>query len=220
MRRFFEISVFCLGLQLSVQAQTLMPIRTIPIDTIRQLAHTSTALGLSYCTATHDVGRLSLTITNGGVIGVLPPYTGDSSGCHYGAVPVGAKAFGYAGEYPLGSGDKFLAIAGLWVGGVTSGGDTLVSVGFDNGNGDGSNVEFNPDPDPPEGFTVQSLLDSSVEVLPRSDEDYSCRFTDTVTYGVPWLTLDWRTHRRHTPLNIKVTQTSSQWSSALVDDIV
>jgi hypothetical protein len=198
-----------------------MPIRTIPIDTIRQLAYTSTALGLSYCTATHHVGKLSLTMTNGGLIGAFSPYTGDSSGCHYGAVPVGANPYGFAGEYPLGSGDKFLADAGLWVGGVTRSGDTLVSVGFDIGDGAGAvNVEMNPDPDHPEGFTVQSLFDSSGSVLPRSDEDYTCCFTDTVTYGVPWLSLDWRTHKRHTPLKIKVSQTSSQWSNALVDDIV
>ncbi len=190
---------------------------------------------LAYCTATHDVGKLSLLMTNGGMIGIdhfgpdwqmVPPaqnlsptpYTADSSGCHLGRVLYGAEYYG--GEYPTGSGDKCLGYAALWVGGIAENGDTLVSVGLDDRRPDGVNFEFYPDVAPFGNFYKSSLLDPGSAAQARSDQDYRAVYTDTFKQGLPGLLVDWRSHRQHRPLGLKITQTSSEWSNALVDKFI
>ena len=191
--------------------------------------------GLAFCTATHDVGKLSLLMTNGGMIGIdhfipgltyLPPvqnltptpYSADSSSCHLGSVLYGAQYYG--GEYPTGSGDKCLLWGALWVGGITPDGDTLVSVGLDDRRTDGVNFEFYPDVAPFGDFFKASLLDPTTAEMARSDQDYRAVYTDTFKQGLPGLLVDWRSHRQHKPLGLRITQTSSEWSNALVNKFI
>ncbi len=135
---------------------------------------TSSVSHLAYCTATHDVGKLSLLMTNGGMIGInhfIPngsylfpplslsptPFSADSSGCHLGSDLYGSEYYG--GEYPTGTGDKCLLFAALWVGGITESGDTLVSVGLDDLRPDGVDFEFYPEVAPFGNISPSSLLD-------------------------------------------------------------
>jgi hypothetical protein len=208
-------------------------------DSARVAPVTSAASGLAYCTATHDVGKMGLLMTNGGMIGIdryshksgsgwqyiitptnysPTPYTPDSSGCHLGGVVDGSQFYG--GEYPLGTRDKCLQYAALWVGGITPAGDTLVSVGLDPDRSDGVNFEFYPDVRPMGNIESRSLLSPNTALEARSDQDYVAVYTDTFTSNLSGLLTDWKTHRRHQPLGIKVTQTSCQWSNLLVNDFV
>jgi hypothetical protein len=176
---------------------------------------------ISFCTATHDANKVGLLMTNGGLIGVgdwfeaLSSYSADSSSCHLGSVV--PLSDWYAGEYPLGSGNKCLGMAGLWVGAVIQSGDTLVSSAWD---ADELNFELYPAA-PPSGTIVhRSLLDPADASEARSDQDYVAVYTDTVVRGVSGLKPDWATKRPHLPLGLRITQTSCAWSNHLVDDFI
>ncbi len=174
-------------------------------------------------------------MTNGGMIGVdhfIPnasylfpppslsptPFSADSSGCHLGSELYGSEYYG--GEYPTGTGDKCLLFAALWVGGITESGDTLVSVGLDDLRPDGVDFEFYPEVAPFGNISPASLLDPATAAEARSDQDYRAVYTDTFVQGLPGLLTDWRTHQQHRPLGIEVTQSSSEWATALVDRFV
>jgi hypothetical protein len=197
-------------------------------DSARVAPVTSAARGIAYCTATHDVGKIGLLMTNGGMIGTgtLPkkygisptPYPADSSGYHLGSVIAGSDLWG--GEYPLGSGLKCLRVGALWVGAITDEGDTLTSVGYDWIDPLPASYEFYPDLAPWGLITTQSLLDPNTAQAARSDQDYVAVYVNTFKQGLPGLVPDWQTHKRHQPIGIEVTQTSSQWSNPLVDDFV
>ncbi len=183
---------------------------------------------IAFCTASHDVGRLSLLMTNGGIIGAgdlpargqfsaaLTPYPYDSAGCYLGSIP--SQSEFYAGEYPLGSGNKCLEIGSLWVGGITADGDTLVSTGWDSQAE--QDEEFYADLAPLGNIAHYSLLDQAGAAEARSDQDYLAVYTDTFVQGLSGLKIDWTSHKRHQPLGIRVTQQSSEWSNSSVNNFV
>ncbi len=179
-----------------------------------------------YCSGVHDIGRMGLYLTNGGILGnstlgALPPplpYPSDPTDprlCHLGGWLSYHDLWGIGDEYPVGSGDRFLRIGGVWIGGVTEMGDTLVSIGSDGWN---YNFEFFPD-EPPNG-SMQERSNQSDDKYngARSEQDFTAVFTDTLVSGVPGLTADYITHRSHRPLGLEVTQISSVWSNVLLDD--
>ena len=245
MRISILVVLIGLGTALSLKASDSTWLRNVRtstadssgVDTAKAppILSTSGVTHLAYCTATHDVGKLSLLMTNGGMIGIShfnpyasylvqppsfspTPYSADSSGCHLGGIPYGSQYYG--GEYPAGSGDKCLLDAALWVGAVTESGDTLVSVGLDDPRPDGVSFEMYPDADPFGGIYKASRLDPLSAGQARSDQDFRAVYTDTFVQGLPGLIVDWKTHRHHQPLGISVTQTSSEWSNALVDKFI
>jgi hypothetical protein len=199
-------------------------------EVARPSEEVSTTAPPLYCTATHDVGRLTLIMTNGGMLGTgnyavedqpLTPYSHDNSGCHLGEVTlIGEFA---AGEYPRGSGLACLRNAAIWIGGITEQGDTLVSVGYSDmqyRSSEPANYEFFPNPHTDGPFLVKSLATDRPSDPARSDQDYIAEFVDTLKGSHPGLQLDFRTSKPHRPLGLHITQVSSQWSSRLVDDFV
>ncbi len=188
-------------------------------ESVKNITRSTTSVSPIYCTANHDVGQLSLLMTNGGVIGTAyytflgTPYDTWLRTCHLGSTP--RQAYLFAGEYPLGSEHKCLESAALWVGAVTEYGDTLVSVGYDRER----DMEFHPASDPEGEFQHFSLLDAT-KIQARSDQDYVAIYCDTFRSGLAGLNPDWMSGRPHQPLGLEVTQTSSQWSNTLVDDFV
>ncbi len=82
------------------------------------------------------------------------------------------------------------------------------------------NFELYPDVAPFGNFYRASLLDPFTAAQARSDQDFRAVYTDTFLQGLPGLLTDWRTHRLHQPLEMSITQTSSEWSNALVNNFI
>ncbi len=188
------------------------------------IAHSATP---AYCTGTHDVGKMRLVVTNGGVFGMLGsvgltdepavwPYEYNESACHLGSVLTPDPIFGATQEYPAASGARQLQAAALWIGGVNWEGDTLVSVAVD---GWHVNLELHPNSAPYGELFLRSPASDPL-TNSYSDQDYIATFTDTMVSGVIGLTTDYLTRRGHKPLGLSITQTSTVWSSPLADDFV
>ena len=75
----------------------------------------------AFCIATHNVGKIALTISNYGVFGTGSALS--NIDCFSGSVAPSC-------EYPKGSDNEYLFIGAFWIGAVV-GNDTLVSVGAD-----------------------------------------------------------------------------------------
>ena len=158
--------------------------------------------------AIHNIGRIAMTISNYGVIGVNPmmklydPITGEEAPSM---------------NYPKGYSVDFLAEAGLWVGAIV-GRDTLVTTSA----GSAWGVrEFWPLPYPEGDIRHRSTndpyspeFDSSV-----SQQDFIAIYTDTID-DVDITGYDYDTQRIHRPLNIQVTQRSYSWGYDYADDFI
>ena len=179
----------------------------------------SALTGSLFCSATHDVGKLTLFTTNGGMWGNRwgwAPFTADAGGCNLGGSALLQTRL--ADEYPRGSYDHFLAIGSLWIGAITEGKDTLVSTGLD---GIRLDMEFFPDSYPGGEIVRRSLSGDLVENEARSDQDYLSVYTDTSTRGVPiYVEEEYKAKPTHRTLGLRVSQTSMQWSNPMVDDFV
>jgi hypothetical protein len=162
-----------------------------------------------YCNAAHDVGRVRLALTNRGIIGASQ-YTAD---CLTG------EWIKYNCDYPKKAGVEYLYGAGLWVGAIRLG-DTLVSCGLSSGwEGYG---EMNPDIAPFGKFTGRTIDDPDEEIAARavSEQDILCSYTDTLVDLYNNYTFDFLDHRPHSPLHLKVEQSSYAWSYGYAEDIV
>lgn len=114
-------------------------------------------------------------------------------------------------EFPPGSDEEHLFQGGLWVGGITPTGDTLVSV---------TEAHFTPHEFYPtknnwdsiwtgsKGDTLQIPYWPNYECI--SDQDFVCRYSD---YNV--LNVD-----NHTPLYLDITQTTYSWSSGQLSEFL
>jgi hypothetical protein len=157
--------------------------------------------------ATHNVGKIGLSITNTGSFG-----TGFYGSGVDPLIGIPAPSC----QYPYPSNFDYLFAAAFWIGTVGSW-DTLVSVGAD---GWAQVREMWPDPIGVEGSGIErhSTNDPDDE-LAVSEQDYIAKYTDTLTdnnyTGIePW------DFNPHTPLNIEITQRSYAWSYANAEDFI
>jgi len=153
----------------------------------------------------HNIGRISMTITNFGAFG-----TG------YVSSPIIDGEEAPSCEYPINSDLSYLFTGAMWIGAVV-GRDTLVSVAAD---GWGANTpELWPDAGPAGAIITRSNLPSrnDYDDLAKSEQDFICSFTDTF----PSLSgQDQNDNRNHIPLNVSVLQSSYAWSYDYAEDFI
>ncbi|HSG98723.1 MAG TPA: hypothetical protein VLB27_01650 [candidate division Zixibacteria bacterium] len=156
--------------------------------------------------ATHNVGKLGFTVSNHGTFGAGVGYPYDDNGE---LLP--------SCEYPLGSNIDYLFAGSLWLGGIVEG-DTLVSVGADGWN---SVQEVWPDPAPGgEPVLLEFSLTSESDptnVRAKSEQDFVVEYFDILTEGVQ---SDPYENRPHTPLGVRIEQSSYAWSFDYAEDFV
>ncbi len=201
-RRFARVLLLALTLTIALVSPTAAQRDPSNRDDFSDLA----AAPSRYCIATHDVGKLTVGITNFGMVGLG---TGKGS-----AVDCFTGYRSSRGEYPKGSNTVYLYEGALWVGGVV-GRDTLVSCGADF---NVSSREMHP--------TASMIKRTSVDPYSPyydknavSEQDYIAVYTDTFLragYG-SWDPID---NRGHKPLGIEVTQSSYAWSYGHTDDFI
>jgi len=174
----------------------------VPTGFARELKTSQNSDSKVWRTGWHSAGLLHLKITN-----------------------YGTHGFEDACEWPAGSGDTYIFGAGIWVGCISSGGDTLVSVGYNpyDGSsefvpGDLPNEEGYTDPeeriywsDNPDDFAQWPVVvDGDTMVV--SSQDSWCQFNDCDT-------------SRHTPGNtapigVKIMQTGYSWDYDVYKDFI
>jgi len=154
----------------------------------------------------HYINKVGLTVTNFGTIG-----TG------YVSNPIFNGEEAPSCEYPINSDLEYLYAGMLWIGAVV-GQDTLVSVG---GDGWFHITELLPDTGAAGEFTILSNIPTSpyYSSEANSERDLICKYTDTIT-NQTYTGLDPIDNRPHIPLNVEVTQMSSTWSDAALEDFV
>lgn len=163
-----------------------------------------------YCTAAHDVGRLSVAISNYATFGngVLLSQTDCFTGLE---VP--------SCLFPKTSAIEHLFFGSIWVGAVV-GTDTLVSVGHD---GWQWMKEMYPDPLPGGALRYRSATDpfAPEQFGAISDEDYIAVYRDTFTDEENlYLGTDVIDGRPHVPMHIEITEESYAWSDTIAEDFV
>jgi len=193
------------GLVLAVA--TLTSARTAPEEQQPRFPVGAAALGREYCLASHNVGKLSLAITNFGCFGT--GFAQTTTDCFVGGqVP--------SCEYPVGSGTQYTFSSAFWIGAVV-GRDTVVTVGAD-----GWRIvrEMEPlDADFGGRMTRRSIMDPSSPEFEgaMSEQDFICRYADTARNLTANDEIDGRPHR---PLGIEVTERSYAWSYAYAEDFI
>ncbi|UCE25232.1 MAG: hypothetical protein JSU74_04070 [Candidatus Zixiibacteriota bacterium] len=199
-RTFLKKLVICI---------TLVPLHSSVIgepysDLEKSTATPLTLASPNYQYAVHDVGNITLTVSNYGRWGVS--YIGLKD-CFTGEV------CGAGSEFPKGSLILHLFQASLWVGGVINR-DTAVSRGgWVSGWSDRStaeeyfNTDFEPDPRPFGGIERRSIDQPASTSSERgvSNQDFIATYADTASL---------------LPLNVKVSQKSYAWSSGIAADFV
>ncbi len=153
----------------------------------------------------HNVGRVGMTVTNGGHFGsgfavsAIDPLTGQlAPSCVY----------PYPGRW------NYLFAGAFWIGAVV-GRDTLVSVGAD---GWELTREMWPAIYPIDTLERHSIKNPN-DVKAVSEQDIIAYYTDTVT-NPTFVAMDNTDGRPHVPLNIAVTQRSYAWSYSYAADFV
>ncbi len=156
--------------------------------------------------ATHDVGKIALTVTNFGIIGtagynIPDPITGYASPSL---------------SYPQGYGLNYLSSASLWIGAV-AGPDTLVSAGNNIGWGDLN--EFFPLPYPEGDIIFRSNNDPEAPEYEGavSNQDFITTYYDTFT---EFAGVDYFSGETHNSLGIKVIQRSYAWGYDYAEDFI
>ncbi|MCK4546662.1 MAG: hypothetical protein KAW17_04385 [Candidatus Eisenbacteria sp.] len=183
----------------------------------------------------HDVGLLALRVSNVGVFGAnwISPMA-------YRRAPFPS------GEWPAGSGNDYLWAAGLWVGGITSDGDTLVTAavyqgeflanplpqdyirGYAEGMPGGTPREGDCEigDDDGDGFCDEDFLDGydndgdgmiDEDFAAYSQQMFTSVYYDTVNWFNEFIT---NPEDHHYPLNLRIEQASYAWSQPSVDDFV
>jgi hypothetical protein len=114
-------------------------------------------------------------------------------------------------EYPPGSGEEHIGEGGIWIGGITPEGDTLVSVTT----GWGSFFEFYPTAN--NWDTIWVVGRNQVANIPYwpyyigvSDQDFVCKYSDYNVLNIP----------NHKPMYLDVIQVSYAWSTPPIDEII
>ncbi|UCE25230.1 MAG: hypothetical protein JSU74_04060 [Candidatus Zixiibacteriota bacterium] len=170
---------------------------------------TATTSERLYAASFHNVGNISLSVTNFNLWGEGNQYFPD----HF-----TGELYWFGSEYPIGSEIPNLRYGTFWIGGVI-GNDTLVSSG--------AHYlwipayEYHPDPLPGFGLETRSVLDDdpSDDSLAVSEQDFICVYTDTMT-DIPYYERDFLRGGGHQPLNVKVTQKSYAWSNDAFQDFI
>ncbi len=152
----------------------------------------------------HNNGKIALTISNTGCLGIHSPYSLNND------PETGLPA--PSCEYPKGSGIEYLYGGYLWVGGVI-GNDTAVSV---SGNGWHNTCEFWPKPFPDGDMKVR-YLNLNETIL----KECKAIYYDTLTASSTWQGIDeFSNNFYHRPLGLEVTQTSYSWSTESAEDFI
>lgn len=207
-------SLYCLCLLILASVSTAREVS-------KHFPQSASAAGPAYCTATHDVGRVGMLISNGGILGVTPPWVSDSGGCHLGSLRL--EPYRHADEYPLGYGVSTLGKGSIWIGGINELGDTLVSTGYSIIKGPFDydiNLELHPHAAPDGEIEMHSINDARDVKVARSEQDYVTHYSDTCLRNVPGLLPDFLSLKQHTPLGLDIIQTSMAWSGSLVNDFI
>ncbi len=157
--------------------------------------------GVTQATKYTNIGNIALTVTNFGMIG---------NGFRVSINRQPLPSF----EYPIHSKTEHLYRAGLWVGGITVNGDTLVTTGVVDATGASAGsegFEFYPTEAIDDTIIERSTLLTSPAYTPNavSEQDYIATYYD---YLHPVI--------HHTPLGLKVIQRSYAWSYSYADDFV
>jgi hypothetical protein len=157
---------------------------------------------------THNVGKMALSITNLGIIGLgdiqyADPITGES-----------AESL----SFPQGYGLNYLYHGDLWIGAVV-GFDSLVSIG--SGLSYSDVHEFWPDFYPEGQIIHRSTKDPEAPEYDSaiSSQDFIAVYFDTITDGA-YTGFDYATGEGHRPLNIMVKQKSYAWGYDYAEDFV
>jgi hypothetical protein len=114
-------------------------------------------------------------------------------------------------EFPPGSAEEHLYQGGIWIGGITPTGDTLVS---ETSSHFGS-YEFYPSAASWDTIWTGAKGDTlNIPYWPKyvavSDQDFVCRYSDYNLLNIP----------NHTPLDLDIVQTTYSWSSAQLDEFL
>jgi len=183
----------------------------------------------------HTVGLLAMRISNVGVFGAnwISPLS-------YRVAPFPS------GEWPSGSGNDYLWAAGLWVGGITSQGDTLVTAAVYQGEfvANASGLDYiresaegrvggapeegdcRAGDDDGDGLCDEDFLDGydndgdgvvDEDFAAFSQQMFSSVYYDTASWFNEYIT---NPEDHHHPLGLKVQQSSYAWSQPSVDDFV
>lgn len=189
--------------------------RSLPMseDQIRQQGEVSAATTKKPCAANHNVGRVSLGVTNYGTYGD-GFIQGVALDCFTGAHVASC-------EYPKGSGVDYLFAGSFWIGAIV-GSDTLVSMGAD---GWQNCREMDPEASPIGDMQKRSIIDpSSPEYIgAKSEQDYISVYTDRYTSGVVGMCTgsnDPVNGLQFRPLNLEITERSYAWSYSYAQDFV
>lgn len=145
----------------------------------------------------HNVGKVRQVITN---VGTIDNY--DQITNYPGLINC---------EMPVGSNEEHVYQGGIWIGAITPGGDTLVSVTRTHFTPE----EFYPTAEPWDTIWVAYKGDTlDIPYWPGysavSDQDFVCRYSDYNVLNV----------RDHTPLYVDVIQRSYAWSSPPLDEFI
>lgn len=164
---------------------------------------------LPYATVgVHNIGKIAMTISNLGLIGngdtfFIDPLTGER-----------APAL----NYPQGYQPVYLGQMALWVGAI-KGFDTVVTTA--NGLGYSEIHEFWPDIYPEGDIKYRSNKDPEAPEYDSSisNQDFIAEYYDTLT-NTSFTGFDYITGESHSPINIKVTQSSYAWGYDYAEDFI
>jgi hypothetical protein len=155
----------------------------------------------------HNIGRMSLLITNFGTVGK-----------GFLSSPICDGELCLSCEYPIHSGLEYLFAGVLWIGAV-KGHDTLVSIGADGWfNGI---TQLLPDQGEAGAIIERSNIKTKTSYSPDavSEQDFICTYTDTfITTGNTGT--DPIDNKPHVPLGLAIRQTSYAWSYDYAQDFV
>ena len=135
-------------------------------------------------------------------------------------------------EYPPGSNEEHISDVGIWVGGITPGGDTLVTCGT----GDRTSDEFWPGPAPWDTIWTIERGEGPVDIggtntagerviywkdyIPKSDVDFVTRYGDYHVLDPQRPTAAGYNHESHHPLYLDIIQTVFSWSSKPLNEVL
>lgn len=159
--------------------------------------------------AVHNVGRMALTVSNFGIIGLGGPGV-DTDPATNELAP--------SWQYPRGYANNYLYEAQLWVGAVV-GRDTLVSAS--NQGGWWATQEFWPREYPEGDISFRTINDpyDSLYDSAISQQDFVAFYADTID-DPDIAGYDYYSGRIHRPLNIEVRQSSYAWGYDYAEDFI
>lgn len=163
----------------------------------------------AWCSARHDIGKISLAVANDGTIG-LPVSSEDTYYCYPGTRSTGSSN-------PYGAHSIYNLRGTFWIGAIVNG-DTLVSTGFDAGHWFAGR-EFNPDIEPYGFIQHRSIIDPEAPEFKGaiSEQDLITTYYDTLVGEWMYNETD---HRTHKPIGLEIDQRSYAWSYSYAEDFI